>query len=216
MKNNERQWGGRLLGSMALGGLLLLPVVAQAQDEVVEQIELGLELYEDQEYGAAITELEYAINDIRKLMSGRIGETFPEAPAGWSAGEVASSSGGNAMALFGGGGGSSSLEREYQQQDGDGRMQAQLMIDNPMIQAMSALFNNPAMVAAQPNMERVRIGRDSALVKWEPERSSAEVSMLIDGRILMQVNGQGLESEEPAVELLKAWDVGAVREQAAR
>jgi|SRR5690554_6642653 len=216
MQNNKHQWGGRLLGSMALGSLLLLPVVAQAQDEVVEQIELGLELYEDQEYGAAITELEYAINDIRKLMSGRIGETFPQPPEGWSAGEVASSSSGNAMALLGGGGGGSSLEREYQQEGSDSRMEAQLMIDNPMIQAMSALFNNPALVAAQPNMERVRIGRDSALVKWEPERGNAEVSMLLDGRILMQVNGYGLESEEPAVELLKAWDIDAVREQAAR
>lgn len=205
------QWGGVVLGS-----LLLLPIAAQAQDEVIEQIELGLELYQEQEYGAAITELEYAINDIRQLMSGRIGETFPDPPAGWSAGEVASSGGGGgAAALFGGGGGSS-LEREYRQEDGNGRMQAQLMIDNPMIQAMSVMFNNPAMVAAQPNMERVRIGRDSALVKWEPERGSAEVSFLMDGRILMQVNGQGLESQEPAVELLRAWDLAAVREQAAR
>lgn len=205
------QWGGVVLGS-----LLLLPIAAQAQDEVIEQIELGLELYQEQEYGAAITELEYAINDIRQLMSGRIGETFPDPPAGWSAGEVASSGGGGgAAALFGGGGGSS-LEREYRQEDGNGRMQAQLMIDNPMIQAMSVMFNNPAMVAAQPNMERVRIGRDSALVKWEPERGSAEVSFLMDGRILMQINGQGLESQEPAVELLRAWDLAAVREQAAR
>lgn len=203
------QWAGVVLGS-----LLLLPIAAQAQDEVVEQIELGLELYQEQEYGAAITELEYALNDIRQLMSGRIGETFPDPPTGWNAGEV-ESSGGGAAALFGGGGGSS-LEREYRQEDGNGRMEAQLMIDNPMIQAMSVMFNNPAMVAAQPNMERVRIGRDSALVKWEPERGSAEVSFLMDGRILMQINGQGLESQEPAVELLRAWDLDAVREQAAR
>src|SRR5690554_1761496 len=132
------QWGGVVLGS-----LLLLPMAAQAQDEVVEQIELGLELYQEQEYGAAITELEYALNDIRQLMSERIGETFPDPPAGWSAGEVASSGGSSAAALFGGGGGSS-LEREYHQEDGNGRMQAQLLIDNPMIQAMSVMFTNPA------------------------------------------------------------------------
>ncbi|CAM3319530.1 hypothetical protein HALO32_02411 [Halomonas lysinitropha] len=35
------------------------------------------------------------------------------------------------------------------------------------------------------------------------------------GRILMQVNGQVLDSQAPAVELLKAWDLEAVREQAA-
>jgi len=183
-------------------------------DEVVEQIELGLELYQEQEYGAAITELEFAISDIRKLMSGRIGETFPEPPEGWSAAEVASSGGGGAAAMFGGGG--SMLEREYQQEGGEGRLTAKLMIDNPMIQAMSAMFNNPALIAAQPNMERIRIGRDSALVKWEPERGSAEVSFLMDGRILVQVDGQRLESSDPAVALLKAWDLDALREQAAR
>ncbi len=108
------------------------------------------------------------------------------------------------------------LEREYQQEGGEGRLTAKLMIDNPMIQAMSAMFNNPALIAAQPNMERIRIGRDSALLKWEPERGSAEVSFLMDGRILVQVDGQGLESSDPAVALLKAWDLDALREQAAR
>ena len=183
-------------------------------DEVTEQIELGLELYQEQEYGAAITELEFAISDIRKLMAGRIGETFPEPPEGWSAAEVASSGGGGAAAMFGGGG--SMLEREYQQEGGEGRLTAKLMIDNPMIQAMSAMFNNPALIAAQPNMERIRIGRDSALLKWDPERGNAEVSFLMDGRILVQVDGQRLESSDPAVALLKAWDLDAVREQAAR
>lgn len=183
-------------------------------DEVTEQIELGLELYQEQEYGAAITELEFAISDIRELMAGRIGETFPEPPEGWSAAEVASSGGGGAAAMFGGGG--SMLEREYQQEGGEGRLTAKLMIDNPMIQAMSAMFNNPALIAAQPNMERIRIGRDSALLKWDPERGNAEVSFLMDGRILVQVDGQRLESSDPAVALLKAWDLDALREQAAR
>lgn len=206
----NRRWAAAAL--LVLTGSLPALVLA---DEVTEQIELGLELYQEQEYGAAITELEFAINDIRKLMSGRIADTFPEPLAGWSAGEVASSGGGGGAAAMLGAGGTT-LEREYRQEEGDGRLKAQLMIDNPMIQAMSALFNNPAMVAAQPNMDRVRIGRESALVKWEPERSNAEVSLLIDGRILMQVNGQGLASQEPAVELLKAWDIDGVREQAAR
>ncbi|MDZ7853265.1 MAG: hypothetical protein U5L98_11635 [Halomonas sp.] len=206
---------GLLTSGALVASLGLVSAQAQAQtDEVVEQIELGLELYQEQEYGAAITELEFAINDIRKLVSERIAETFPEAPEGWSAGTVESAGGGGAAAMFGGGG--SMLEREYRQESGSGRMTAKLMIDNPMIQAMSAMFSNPAMIAAQPNMERIRIGRESALLKWQPERGSAEVSFLMDGRILMQVNGQELDSQEPAVELLKAWDMEAVREQAAR
>src|SRR5690554_3434228 len=209
--NNSMTW----MMSGVLAASLGISAAAMGQsDEVTEQIELGLELYQEQEYGAAITELEFAISDIRELMAGRIGETFPAPPAGWSAAEVASSGGGGAAARFGGGG--SMLEREYQQEGGEGRLTAKLMIDNPMIQAMSAMFNNPALIAAQPNMERIRIGRDSALLKWDPERGNAEVSFLMDGRILVQVDGQGLESSDPAVALLKAWDLDALREQAAR
>ncbi|MGE4533753.1 hypothetical protein [Halomonas sp.] len=208
---NSMTW---MMSGVFVASLGISAVALGQSDEVTEQIELGLELYQEQEYGAAITELEFAISDIRELMAGRIGETFPEPPEGWSAAEVASSGGGGAAAMFGGGG--SMLEREYQQEGGEGRLTAKLMIDNPMIQAMSAMFNNPALIAAQPNMERIRIGRDSALLKWDPERGNAEVSFLMDGRILVQVDGQRLESSDPAVALLKAWDLDALREQATR
>ncbi|WP_299231802.1 hypothetical protein [uncultured Halomonas sp.] len=205
----------RSMTLFAAGALSLSGWATQAlADEVTEQIELGLELYQGDEYGAAITELEFAISDIRKLMSSRIAETFPDPPEGWSAAEVNTSGGGGAAAMFGGGG--SMLEREYRQEGGEGRLTAQLMIDNPMIQAMSAMFSNPALIAAQPNMERIRIGRESAILKWDAANGSAEASFLMDGRILMQVNGSGLASEEPAVSLLKAWDLDAVREHSAR
>lgn len=194
-------------------GALSLPLAAQA-DEIAEQIELGLELYQEQDYGAAITELEFAINDIRRLMAGRIAETFPPAPQGWSADEAETSAGGGA-AMFGAVAGSM-LQRQYRQDGGNGHLEASLMIDNPLVQGMAALFNNPALLAAQPNTDRVRIGRETAIVKWEPNDSSAEVTLLLDGRILMQVTGQNLSSPDVAVDLLRAWDLAAVREQAAR
>ncbi|MFP4077000.1 MAG: hypothetical protein ACLFTD_11050, partial [Halochromatium sp.] len=39
-------------------------------DAVQEQIQQGLDLYQNQDYGAAITELEFAISDIRKMRLG--------------------------------------------------------------------------------------------------------------------------------------------------
>lgn len=199
-------------GGVLLAALLLSVSTVAAADEVVEQIELGLELYQEEDYGGALTELEFAINDIRKLLSERIAETFPEPPEGWSGGE-AESTGGGAAAMMGGG---TMLERQYREDDGGGQLKASMMIDNPMVQGMAAMFNNPALLAAQPNTERVRLGRESAIVKWEPNRSRADVTMLLDGRILIQVEGQNLESQDVAVELLRNWDIGAVREQAAR
>ena len=54
------------------------------------------------------------------------------------------------------------------------------------------------------------------MVKWEPERSRAEATLMLDGRIMLQVTGSNLDSSDVATSLLKAWDIEAVREQAAR
>lgn len=191
------------------------PVLA---DQVIEQINQGLDLYQSKEYGAAITELEFAISDLRKLISEGIAATFPDAPAGWSALPVDTSSdsgGGGAAALFGGSMGTT-LERQYTQDDGNGSLTATLTIDNPMIQGMAALFNNPAMLAAQPNVERIRIGRETGMLKWESDAARAEATLMLDGRIMMQVVGENLESADVAADLLKAWDIKTVREQSAR
>ncbi|SDL99939.1 hypothetical protein SAMN05192555_108153 [Franzmannia pantelleriensis] len=205
----------RTLGIALLGSVLTLPVTATAlADEVVEQIELGLERYQEEDYGGAIAELEFAISDIRSLVSGRIAETFPEPPSGWSAEQAQSAGGGGAAALLGGGG--AIVERQYRQEGGDGQMEATLMVDNPMVQGMAAMFNNPALIAAQPELERERMGRETAIVKWEADRARAEVSLLLDSRILLQVNGQNLDAPDVAIELLRDWDLDAVREQAAR
>ncbi|MFP4137415.1 MAG: hypothetical protein ACLFSR_03565 [Halomonas sp.] len=205
-----RRWGG-----IALAMLLLLPVASHGQDGVVEQIEAGLDLYQQEDYGGAITELQFAIEDIRELVASRIAETFPEPPAGWSAEEVQGGGSGAAAAMFGGAGGTA-LTRRYSEDAGDGRLEASMMVDNPMVQAMSAMFNNPAMISAQPNMDRVRIGSERGILEWEPDRGQAELSLLLDGRILLQVQGENLESEDAALALMEAWDLDAVRAQTAR
>lgn len=205
-----------VLKTGVLATVLALPLSQHAlADEVIEQIELGLELYQEEEFGAAITELEFAIEDMRKMMSAQIAQTFPEAPDGWTAQEATSGgAGGGAAAMFGAGG--TTLERIYQQNDGNGTLTATMMLDSPLIQSMGALFSNPAMIAAQPNMERVRLGREAAVVKWEPERSRAEVTLMLDGRIMMQIQGDNIDSQEVAVDLMRDWDLDAVREQSAR
>ena len=84
-----------MLKTGVLVTVLALPFSQHAwADEVIEQIELGLELYQEEEFGAAITELEFAIEDMRKMMSAQIAQTFPEAPDGWTAQEASSAGAG--------------------------------------------------------------------------------------------------------------------------
>jgi len=203
----------------ALAAATILALTASATalgDPVEEQIQQGLGLYKSGELGAAITELEFAITDIRKAMSGQIGDTFPPAPDGWTAAPAESSAeAAGAAAMFGNVMGTM-MERSYSQNDGDGMLKAKLMVDNPMVQGLAAMFNNPMLMAAQPNTERLRIGRETGMLKWDAANASAEASLLLDGRILMQVEGENLDSPDVAADMLKAWDMDAVRKQTAR
>lgn len=197
--------------------VLLASGSAVAANNVSEQIELGLELYQEGSYGEAITELEFAITDIRKLISGRIAETFPDAPAGWTAQATASSGGSEAGAGFLGAlGGSNSLSRQYEQDGRDGQMEATVDVDNPMIQGLAAMMSNPALLAAQPNTERIRVGRDTGSLTWDPERNRAEATLMIDGRIMIKVTGSQLSGPEPVRTLLNSWDIKTLRAATAR
>lgn len=190
---------------------------AMAADNISEQIELGLELYQDGDYGEAITELEFAIADIRKLMSGRIAESFPDAPSGWTALETASSGGSEAgMGFLGALGGSNSLARHYEQEGGDGKIEATVDVDNPMIQGLAAMMSNPALLAAQPNTERIRVGRETGSLTWDPDQKRAEAILMIDGRIMIKVTGNQLSDPDPVRALLNNWDIKALRAAAAR
>lgn len=187
-------------------------------DEVTEQINLGLELYESEAFGAAIVELEFAIEDIRDAMNEQIGTTFPDAPEGWTAmdPETGGGGGGKAAGLLGGLGGGSNISRSYTEDEGEGVMQAAIMLDNPMMQSLAAMMNNPSMFAAQPNVERLRVGRERGMLKWEEEQGSAEANVMIDGRIMLQVTGNNLDSADRVEELMQSWDLEALRSSAAR
>jgi|SRR5690554_3269980 len=195
----------------ALAPMLASPAHSQS---VPEQIELGLHLYQDGEYGAAITELEFAINDIRNAMSEGIAGTFPTAPPGWTGKAVTSS--GESAAMIGMLGGGTILEKHYVEEGGQGIIEVTLMLDSPMAQGLGAMLSNPALIGVQPNAERVRVGRETATLTWEVDRRSAEAMMMLDGRILLRLEGSNLSSADPVRDLLQTWDLDALRAHAAR
>lgn len=208
MKNRTKPLAIGLAATLAAS----LFTATAAADEILEQIDLGRELYQEDDYAGAITELEFAIKDLRKKVNEMVGETFPDAADGWTAAEVQSNSGGGMLGAAAG----TVLTRKYSEEGGKGQMEATLAIDSPMVQGMAAMFNNPALMASQPNVERIRIGRDSAFVKWQKERNNAEITYMLDGRILLQVKGRNLASPDPAVALLKSWDMDELRGRTSR
>ena len=189
--------------ALVLGSLAPSPASA---DDIREQLELAIELYDEGDYAGTITELQFAIGEIQALLGGAFAETFPPPPEGWTAAEASQES---AAAFMGGG---TIVNRRYSETGGSGSMEAQLIIDNPMIQGMAALFSNPAMLAANPNMQRVRMGRENAILEFDAAAGRGEITFMAgSGRAMLKVEGSNLASADQLIDLLKAWDMEGLR-----
>ena len=149
---------------MAFVGLASGVPAAAAADEVVEQIDASKAYYADGDLARALTELELALNALRTEFSLELMAILPKPPALWSAGEPELESG---AAMFGSG---LMITRRYEEQKGRGRITAELMVDSPMVQAFSAVFSLPVMIANDPGLERIRFGETNAVLKWDADR----------------------------------------------
>lgn len=197
--------GGRV---SAIAGLLTIVGGSALADQVIDQIEVGKQNYVEGDYAAAITELEFAVNELRNKLSALFMATMPDPPAFWAAEQAALNGG---AALFGGG---LMISREYYEQKGEGKVKAELVVDSPMVQAFSAVLSNPIMIANEPQIERIRLGEMSALLNWNPEESSGDISLSIGGRVLAKVEGDDLSDKEVLIDLMKTWDLDAVKDVA--
>lgn len=184
---------------------LALAAAPAAADEVLDQLDAARELYLEGELSQAIGELEFAIQAIRSRTGELYAQTFPAPPTGWSAGEVDVASGLPGM-------GGQMLSRRYDGPNG-AWIEAELMVDNPMMQAFGALLQNPALLAIQPNAERVRVHGTHAILQW-PGDGSGEVMLILGGRLLLRLDGYGLDAKNDLLGMLAAWDVATLRQVA--
>lgn len=197
---------GFSLAAVAIAYLFANAPAARA-DEISETIEAAQEFYKAGELADAVRELQYAVGQISNQLGQAYLKTLPEAPDGWTADEAEAVAGGGLG--FGGG---QMLGRKYQESGGKGRMEAQLIVDSPMMQAMSMMVANPAM-ASQMGYERVRLPgrREDAMLKWEANKASGEIVMVIAGRIMIRIEGKKLAAPDILKTMIKSWDIKALK-----
>lgn len=195
-------------GMIAVVGSILFGAGSISADEVIDQIDVGKKNYIEGNYASAITEFEFALSIVRNKLSTLFMATMPEPPVLWAA-DQASLNGG--AALFGGG---MMVTREYYERKGQGKVKAELVVDSPMVQAFTSVLNSPIMIANEPQAERIRLGNMNALLNWNPDSHSGEISLSIGGRLLARMEGHGLSDKTLLIEMMKAWDLDAVKDVA--
>ena len=186
--------------SIALTAALIAATPAAA-DKISDAIRDGQQHYEDNRLSKAMKELRYAISQIGRKLAKAYEATFPEAPDGWEARKARGRST-QGMGMFGG----TVVNRSYRQEGGRGRIKAELVVDNPMMQAFAQMFANPQLAAAG-GYERARLRGvdDDALVKYDENTKRGEAILLMRGRVFIKVSGSNLESDEPLRAVLQGW-----------
>ena len=191
---------------IALAGLLLVAMPLRA-DEVTENLDRAREAYGKGNLASTAEELGFALAAVGKLRQQQYAALFPKPPSGWTLAEMQDDGGQGALAaqLMGGG---VIVERDYTQENGEGRITAKLVVDSPLVQAMGSMVSNPAMMP--PHTRRVRLGSDNAMVKQEPGSQEVELT-LVKGNAMLQLEGEGIDKPELLVELARGFDLSKVQ-----
>jgi hypothetical protein len=172
-------------------------------DEVEDQVDLGKQLYQEEDYRGAVEELQYAISQIQEKLNEEYMALLPEPLEGWRADEAQAQTAG--MAMLGGG---TQISRDYFPQDGKGQIQVQIIADSPMLTAMSMMIGNPIMMQGDRSTKPYRKGRIKGMIK--ENGNNIEITLLLANRILVVVKGTRVESTEPVEAYLDAMDLRAI------
>ena len=204
------------LAAVAVAGLLASAGAPARADSVTDQLGHARQYYEQGDYSGAIEELEFAIQEIRGKLGSAYLATFPAPAPGWTviegeeAGEQQGAAAAAAAVPFPGGG--NVLKRRYRSASGEATVDAQLMTGGSFLQGLASMFMSPQLLAAQPNAKRVRIGRENAVVIYDPEDKAGQLMLDVGGKASLMLDGKGLPGPEPLVDLATRWDLKRVRE----
>lgn len=187
---------------MVTVGMALAGVPALAADMVPSQIEAAKAAYQKNDLPRTAKALEAALSDIHDRLGKALAETMPPASAGWQADPPE-------IQGLGQVGGGLAVTRAYGK--GEASLNASLFLDSPAVEAAAALFANSAATAGQPNLKRVKVGTEDALLRFDGANKSGEITIVLGNRILLSIEGDNLANADVLTEAAKGWNIAKIR-----
>jgi len=186
---------GKILGAAVLAaGMMLAGLGPVRADDVSDGIGKAGELYGQGDLAGALQELGFATATIQSKLAEAYAGTLPDAPEGWTAGEVDTQS----MAMMGMG---QTVSRSYTSPDGNS-VTLTLSVDSPLLQSMGMLFANP-MMAAQAGYQRARMNGMDAMMK-DDKSGNVQIMMVIANRMMLNAEANGVPADQVKA-LFGAW-----------
>ncbi len=181
--------------------ILAFPAVAEP---VSDDIEAALKAYSRGELLKAANGLHAALDVIHQRLAEALIPLMPPAPAGWEAYDAQA----DTMGIAGGG---MTIMKGYEKNEA--ALNASIVIDPEAVTGVAELLSNPAAIDAQPGMSQVKVNGSLALMRWDAEDRSGEIMLVLGDSVLLQVIGNGIDKSDLLVEMMKSWNVAAVRKQ---
>ena len=172
-----------LAASLALA--LAAPASAMA-DDIADQLDQAKQAYQQGDVGGALADLDFVMQALRGKLGEAYQATFPDPPEGWTADAAKAGEGGGSVPFLGGG---TMLTRTYHETSGGGSIEAQLMTGGSFMQGLASMFMNPQVLAAQPNAKRIRVGRENAVVTYDPADKSGQLTLSLGGKVSIMLQG---------------------------
>ncbi len=180
---------------------MILAATANA-DQITDQVNAGIKLYEEGKISKAINEIDFALGQMRQKQAEAIAALIPEKVEGWTAKKVKTS--GN-QSIMGAG---TIASRSYKQDGGKGKVQIEIM---RLGQGMGMMFN-PMMLQRMGGGKPVLIGgmKGTIIEKGETE---AQLVLTPANEHILKI--EVLQTEDPgdvAEEFAGAMDLAKIVE----
>lgn len=169
---------------------------AQAADEISVRLDGARAAYQKADLIKAAREAESAAKLLQARLGKLFGDAFPDMPAPWKADDIEVQS----LSDIGGG---LSVSRGFIHDDSS--LNASLLLDAPAGDVLSA------PVAGTPNTKIVKIGADDALVRFDPETKNGEISIGLDKRVVLEIQGDNIASEAVLLTAAGSWKIAKIR-----
>lgn len=174
-------------------------------DEITEQLESARAEYDSGEMRKAVQTLQFAVASIQEKINLDLLKLLPEPLANWQADDPQTQSAGMAAVIAG-----TNLSRHYFRGDG-AEVDISILADSPLMPMMTMLLSNPMMMQTNPNSKIYTHAGQRGMIEHEKGSDKWEISLLVANKILIKVDGSGLENQDSVGAYLEAIDLDAVQ-----
>lgn len=149
----------------------------------------------------ALSALQAAEGALAAQLTDSFARALPPPPSGWDAAMPDDPP----LDMAGGG---FTLSRGYQKADSS--LTALVVVDNPAVTAAIALFQPGNAASATSEWSRLSVGGQPALLRFDSTMNEGEILIVLDGRALLEIDGDAIASKSVLVDAAKGWDIAAL------